>query len=93
MIIGGKNFASLPPFIPVTFELTVLLSALGMVGTFMIVSDMKPYKWPRQFDIRSTDDKHVMAIDLAVNAARSKDELKQLLKDSGASEVNEKSFE
>jgi hypothetical protein len=32
----------------------------------MIASDMKPYKWPRQFDIRSTDDKHVMAIDLAV---------------------------
>ena len=25
MIIGGKNFASLPPFIPVTFELTVFL--------------------------------------------------------------------
>ncbi|MFN3840511.1 MAG: DUF3341 domain-containing protein [Cyclobacteriaceae bacterium] len=93
MIIGGKNFASLPPFIPVTFELTVLLSALGMVGTFMIVSDMKPYKWPRQFDIRSTDDKHVMAIDLAVNASRSKDDLKRLLQESGASEVNEKSFE
>jgi hypothetical protein len=93
MIIGGKNFASLPPFIPVTFELTVLLSALGMVGTFMIVSDMKPYKWPRQFDIRSTDDKHVMAIDLAVNASKSKDDLKRILKDSGASEVNEKSFE
>ena len=29
MIIGGKNFASLPPFIPVTFELTVLLASLG----------------------------------------------------------------
>src|SRR5688572_31592773 len=67
MIIGGKNHASLPPFIPVTFELTVLLSALGMVGTFMIVSDMKPYKWPRQYDIRSTDDKHIMAIDLGTN--------------------------
>lgn len=93
MIIGGKNFASIPPFIPVTFELTVLLSALGMVGTFMIVSDMKPYKWPRQYDIRSTDDKHVMAIDLAVNASKSKDELKRILKESGASEVNEKSFE
>lgn len=92
MIIGGKNHASLPPFIPVTFELTVLLSALGMVGTFMIVSDMKPYKWPRQFDIRSTDDKHVMALDLAVNSGKSKDELKRILKDSGASEVNEKSF-
>jgi len=93
MIIGGKNHASLPPFIPVTFEFTVLLSALGMVGTFMIVSDMKPYKWPRQFDIRSTDDKHVMAVDLATNSGKSKDELKRILKESGASEVNDKSFD
>lgn len=93
MIIGGKNFASLPPFVPVTFELTVLLSALGMVATFLIVSDMKPYKWPRQFDIRSTDDKHVMAIDLAANAGKSKEEISRILRESGASEVNEKNFE
>jgi hypothetical protein len=93
MIIGGKNYASLPPFIPVTFELTVLLAALGMVATFMIASDLKPYKWPRQFDVRSTDDKHVMAIDLALNAKVSKDELISILKDAGASEVNEKNFE
>jgi hypothetical protein len=93
MIIGGKNFASLPPFIPVTFELTVLLASLGMVGTFMIVNDMKPYKWPRQFDVRSTDDKHVMAIDLALNGDKSKDELSSILRDAGAEEVNEKSFE
>lgn len=93
MIIGGKNHVSLPPFIPVTFELTVLLSALGMVATFMIVSDMKPYKWPRQFDVRSTDDKHVMAIDLSINKGKGKDELSRILKDAGAEEVNEKSFE
>jgi hypothetical protein len=92
MIIGGKNNASLPPFIPVTFELTVLLSALGMVATFIIVSDMKPYRWPRQFDVRSTDDKHVMAIDLAVNNGKNKEELSRILKDAGAEEVNEKSF-
>jgi hypothetical protein len=91
MIIGGKNFASLPPFIPVTFELTVLLSAFGMVGTFFIVSDMKPYKYPRQFDLRSTDDKHIMAIDLATNKL-SKDEISRILKDNGASEVNDKNF-
>jgi hypothetical protein len=91
MIIGGKNFASLPPFVPVTFEFTVLLAALGMVGTFMIVSDMKPYKKPRYFDIRSTDDKHVMAIDLALNH-KGKQEIAGLLKECGASEVNEKTF-
>lgn len=91
MIIGGKNFASIPPFIPVTFEFTVLLAAFGMVGTFLVVSDMKPYKWPRQYDNRSTDDKHVMAIDLAANKI-SKDEIRRILKDNGASEVNDKSF-
>ena len=93
MIIGGKNYVSLASFIPVTFELTVLLSALGMVATFIIVSDMKPYRWPRQFDVRSTDDKHVMAIDLAENAKLSKDQITALLRDAGASEVNEKTFE
>jgi hypothetical protein len=93
MIIGGKNFASLPPFIPVTFEMTVLLAALGMVGTFMIASDMKPYGWPRQFDVRSTDDKHVMAIDTDVNKGKSKDEITRLLREVGASEVNTKIFE
>lgn len=93
MIIGGKNFTSLPPFIPVTFELTVLLASLGMVGTFLIVSGLKPYSWPRQFDLRSTEDKHVMAIDLALNKGKSKQEIADILKLAGASEVNEKNFE
>ena len=92
MIIGGKDFFSIPPFIPVTFELTVLLSALGMVGTFMIVSDLKPYKKPRLMDIRITDDKHILAVDLAKNKM-SKDEIKKVLQGSGASEVNDKNFE
>ena len=92
MIIGGKNHASLPPFIPVTFELTVLLAALGMVGTFLVISDLKPYKKPRLFDIRTTDDKHVMAIDLAKNTSFTKDQLVAIIKESGAEEVNEKNF-
>ena len=92
MIIGGKPFAALPPFIPVTFEFTVLLSALGMVATFMIVSDMKPYGKPRQFDVRSTDDKLVMAIDLDVNRTQNRSAITQILKDAGASEVNERIF-
>jgi hypothetical protein len=91
MIIGGKNFASLPPFIPVTFEFTVLLAAFGMVGTFLIVSDLKPYKWPKLIDSRCTDDKHVMAIDLGSNKL-SKSEIEGILRQAGAEEVNEKSI-
>jgi len=92
MIIGGKNFASLPPFVPVTFELTVLISALGMVGTFMIASDLKPYKKPKLMDLRITDDKHVIAVDIAANKG-AENEIKKLFKETGAEEVNEKSFD
>ena len=92
MIIGGKNFASLPAFIPVAFELTVLVSALGMVGTFMIISNLKPYMKPRLMDNRITDDKHVIAIDLAANSESDK-AIKALLDETGADEVNEKNFE
>ena len=92
MIIGGKNFASLPPFIPVTFELTVLISALGMVGVFMVASDLKPYKKVKLMDIRITDDKHVIAVDLGANNGAS-EEIKKLFKETGAEEVNEKNFD
>lgn len=92
MIIGGKNYIALPAFIPVTFELTVLLSALGMVGTFMVISDLKPYKKPRLMDIRITDDKHVMAIDLAKNSL-TKEKIREIVSGTGATEVNDKNFE
>lgn len=35
MVIGGKPFFALPAFIPVTFELTVLLATLSTVGTMI----------------------------------------------------------
>lgn len=92
MIIGGKPNIPLPAFIPVTFELTVLLAAFGMVGTFFVSRNLKPYGKPKIFDVRSTDDKHVMAIDLATNSM-SADEIKAVLRDAEAIEVNDKVFE
>jgi hypothetical protein len=92
MIIGGKDFIPFPAFIPVTFEMTVLLSAFGMVGTFFTISNLKPWGRPRIFDIRITDDKHVMAVDLEANKMSEAD-IKKVLQDSGASEINNKTFE
>ena len=93
MIIGGKDYGAFPDFIPVTFELTVLLASFGMVAVFMIVSNLKPWAQPRIFDVRSTDDKHIMAIDIANNAGIELQKLKDILFSSGATEVNNKSFE
>ncbi|MBN7817137.1 DUF3341 domain-containing protein [Algoriphagus pacificus] len=93
MIIGGKDHAAIPDFIPVTFELTVLLAAFGMVGVFMVSSNLKPWAQPRIFDLRSTDDKHIMAIDIANNTSMEVAKIQEILKSSGATEVNNKSFE
>lgn len=92
MIIGGKPYAPFPTFIPIAFEATVLIAAFGMVGTFLLVSNLKPYGKPRIYDIRSTDDKHIVAVDLVANSKRNIEEIGRVLKDAGASEINRKDF-
>lgn len=93
MIIGGKDYGAFPDFVPVSFEMTVLFAAFGMVGVFMITSNLKPWAQPRIFDQRSTDDKHIMAIDIATNSGLELDKIKEILTASGATEVNDKSFD
>ena len=91
MIIGGKDFFPLPAFIPVTFELTVLLAAFGMVGVFFAISDLKPWKKPIIYDIRSTDDRHVVVVSVrAQHTAREAEAIRVALLACGASEVKEK---
>lgn len=91
MIVGGKDYLPLPAFIPVTFELTVLLASFGMVGTFMVISNLKPWGKPKLFDLRITDDKHVVAVDLGKNSL-TEEAITKLFSDSGASEVNKKTL-
>lgn len=89
IIVGGKEYIPLPDFIPVTFELTVLFAALGMVATFLISNNLRPGKEPLVFDKRSTDDKFVLAVDLQKNTLSS-DEITTILRNLGAIEVNTK---
>ncbi|WP_151085753.1 DUF3341 domain-containing protein [Hymenobacter baengnokdamensis] len=89
MIIGGKPAISLPAFIPVAFELTVFFTCHGMVITFYTISRLYPrFKTP-VLDVRSTDDKFVVAIELDENSSQMP-KLTQLLRENGASEVNQK---
>jgi hypothetical protein len=93
MDIGGKPFIAIPDFIPITFEATVLLASLGMVATFLIVADLKPWGYkPFMFDARSVDNKFVMVIDLAKNKLDT-NLITKILSETGATEVNSKTIE
>jgi hypothetical protein len=89
MIIGGKPHIALPAFIPVSFELTVFFTCHGMSFTFFIITSLYPRWKTHVMDVRATDDKFVMAIELD-EASSQLPRLTQLLRDNGASEVNQK---
>jgi hypothetical protein len=89
MIIGGKPHISLPSFVPVAFELTVLFTAFGMMITFFTISGLYPTPKVHVMDVRATDDKFVMAIELDETSSQLP-RLTELLQANGATEVNQK---
>jgi len=63
IVFGGKPFFSLPAWIPIIFELTVLFSSVGMVLTFCYLCQLAPFVKKDHFNLRSTDDLFVMALE------------------------------
>jgi len=92
MNIGGKPSMPLPNFVPVTFEVTILICALGMVATFFFRNHLFPGRAPRVMDLRATDDRFIIAIDAHENTDHGL--IDNLLKEAGAVEVkyNERKY-
>jgi len=88
---GGKPHFALPAWIPVTFELTVLFSAVGMVLTFCYLCQMAPFVRKHHFNLRSTDDQFTMVIECT--AKTNETELKAFLKSIGAVDINTQNAE
>ncbi|EAR02232.1 DUF3341 domain-containing protein [Maribacter sp. HTCC2170] len=86
--IGGKPSFSylenMPAFVPIMFELTVFFAAHLMVITFYLRSRLWPFKKAENPDVRTTDDHFVMELAIHDNEK----ELKNLLMDTGAVEIN-----
>jgi hypothetical protein len=58
--IGGKPTWPLTSFIPILFEMSVLIASLGMINTYFWVNGMFPGIEPIIYDKRSTDDHFVL---------------------------------
>ena len=63
LIIGGKPFFSVPTFIPITFEVTVLFAGLSMVAAMLIRSKLKPEIRFEPVEERITDDRFVILVE------------------------------
>jgi len=88
-IFGGKPYWSVPAFIPITFELTVLFAAIGMTVTFYIINGLGPGVVNQHLDERITDDKFCIAFD---TSAVDNKAAESFFKHTGASEVNSKTI-
>src|ERR1700760_145147 len=84
--IGGKSHFDLPARVPITFELTVLFSAVGMVLTFCYLCQLAPFVRKHHFNLRSTDDQFTMVIELTEKANETA--VIDFLKGVGAIDLN-----
>ena len=86
--IGGKPFASIPAFIPITFEVTVLLGGLSTVLALFIRAGLYPGAKPSLPAEGITNDQFVIAIDRADKTVDYSKVIK-FLRDQGAVDVRE----
>ena len=82
---GGKPFFALPAFIPITFELTVLFAAVGMVLTYCYLNQIMPGVKKHVFHPRQSDDLFVVVMEITDPAAEA--EMIQFLNSTGSLET------
>jgi len=78
---GGKPLFSVPSFIPVTFELTVLFAAFAMVIAFFITNKIGPGAKTVIHDERITDDRFLVVVKMDETKS---DNALSILKEAGA---------
>lgn len=89
--ISGKTLLNVPAWIPVTFELTVLLSAFGAVFGMFALNGLPRFNHPlfnSDNFARATDDGFFICVE-AEDPKFDSEKVRQLLEESGAISVEE----
>jgi hypothetical protein len=86
--VGGKPWNSLPAYVPVTFEVMVLLAGLGVVLAFLLRCRLLPGKQAVPLFPGTTDDSFVLALECP-KAPGDENTARQLLREFHAVGVAE----
>jgi len=84
LITGGKPVASIPAFIIVAFELTILLGALATFVGLFFTSGLPEISIAKEYDSRFSEDKFGIYLEPMEDKVK---EMKDFLKKLGAEEV------
>jgi len=84
LVTGGKPIASIPPFVVIAFELTILFGGIATVLGMVILGRLPRLRPSPTFDPRFTNDRFGVAVHCAPERGAS---VREILRSSGAEEI------
>ena len=86
LITGGKPLISIPPFVVIAFELTILFATVGGMAGFLLLSRLPRVRGRPAPDMRFTNDMTGVVVTCAPEQVA---EVRACLEHTGASEIRE----
>jgi hypothetical protein len=90
MVVQGKPFFSLPAFVPIMFELTILLTAFGTVGGILLFNLLPRFHHPVfnwDYFEKATDDGFFIVIEACDPRATNFEATEQFLAEIGGKNI------
>jgi hypothetical protein len=84
LVTGGKPIASIPPFVVIAFELTILFGGIATLLGLVVLARLPRLRPSPTFDPRFTNDRFGIAVRVAPGRDGS---VREILKSAGAEEV------
>ena len=84
LVTGGKPVVSIPPFVVIAFELTILFGGIATLIGMMTLGRLPKFRHSAAFDPRFTNDRFGVAVHCAPDRSGS---VRDILEKAGAEEV------